>query len=67
MKIQVNSRKISSFSQIFTPKLLGNFWGKSSIQFPVIISYLQVLGHQSRSSEIKIKWKNLKSFLNRKI
>ena len=38
MKTQVNSLKISSFSKILSFKSFGNSWGKSSVQYLVIIS-----------------------------
>ena len=38
MKIQVNSLKSLPFSQIISPKLFGNPWGNSYVQFLVIIS-----------------------------
>ena len=38
MKTQVNSLKISLFPKILTLKLFGKSWGKSSVQFLVIIS-----------------------------
>ena len=38
MKIQVNTLKSSSFPKIISPKLFGNSWGNSYVQFLVIIS-----------------------------
>ena len=37
MKIHVNSRKSSSFPKIKSPKLFGNLWGNSYVQFLVKI------------------------------
>ena len=38
MKTQVSSLKSSSFLKIVSPKLFGNSWGNSYVQFLVIIS-----------------------------
>ena len=38
IKTQVNSLKSLSFSKILSPKLFGNYWGKSYVQFLLTVS-----------------------------